>query len=188
MAYTLTLDQRLLASGQQENVIVLTDTSSGSSAERAIAIDFTDYYRRIAEAFETMAANSNVIVQKLTSIEDHFNTQGTANNLARSVVNIDDHLDTQGTANNLARSVVNIDDNIDRIRVLGDYVGSGSPTAQGFKTRDANTRLGKIAVATLYKLYVEDGQILVDDNVPVEQQQLAIDKINSLINKVNLEF
>jgi len=108
MSYTITLDPTVLASGESENVIVLVDTSGSVSQEVALAVDYTDYYSRIATAIETIATNSTTIASKITSIEDHLNTAGTANNLARSIVNIDNHLDI-ALSNNLAGKISNIE-------------------------------------------------------------------------------
>lgn len=122
MAYTIILDPTVLASGDTENVIVLVDTSGSVNQEVSLAIDYTDYYKRIAIAIETIATNSTTIAQKLSSIEDHLNTSGTVSNLAskittisEEITTIDDHLDTQGIAGNLASKITTISEEITTI-------------------------------------------------------------------------
>lgn len=72
MSYTLTVDTQTLASGETENVVILTNTTSGASEEYSVAIDYTDYYSRIATALETIATNSTTIAQKITSIDTNI--------------------------------------------------------------------------------------------------------------------
>lgn len=217
MAFSTTLETFTGQSGVTETAVVV-ETTSGTNPSVSVAIDFSDYYDRIATAIETIATNSTTIATKLTSIEDHLNTAGTEGNLASKITtsseeltSIQDHLDTGSeTTTNLASKITTlseelttiddniltvanelttIDTNIDRIRVLGDYTGTGEAAAQGFKTRDDNTIQGKIGSATLWKLYVEDGEILVADNTVSEADQTeAIAKLNSLIALVQANF
>ena len=72
MAYTLTLDDRILKSGLTENVIVLTDTSGSTNQEIGIAVDYSDYYSRIATAIERIADNSDRIESHLNSYDFTF--------------------------------------------------------------------------------------------------------------------
>ena len=72
MAYTLTLDEQILKSGLTENVIVLTDTDGTSNLETAVAIDYSDYYSRIATAMERIANNSDRIEAHLNSYDFTF--------------------------------------------------------------------------------------------------------------------
>ena len=72
MAYTLTLDARILKSGLTENVIVLTDTSGSTNQEIGLAVDYSDYYSRIATAMERIANNSDRIEAHLNSYDFTF--------------------------------------------------------------------------------------------------------------------
>lgn len=196
MAFTTTLETFTGQSGVTETAVVV-ETTSGTNNSVSVAIDFSDYYDRIATAMETIATNSTTIATKITNIEDHLNTAGTAANLASKITTLSEELTTiDDNVLTIANEITTIDDNvlslatdIARIRDLGDYTGSGDATAQGFKTRDDNTIQGKIGSATLWKLYVEDGEILVDDSVVSEAEQTqAVNKLNSLIATVQANF
>jgi hypothetical protein len=196
MAFTTTLETFTGQSGVTETAVVVESTS-GTNTSVSVAIDFSDYYDRIATAMETIATNSTTIATKITNIEDHLNTAGTAANLASKITTLSEELTTiDDNVLTIANEITTIDDNvlslatdIARIRDLGDYTGSGDATAQGFKTRDDNTIQGKIGSATLWKLYVEDGEILVDDSVVSEAEQTqAVNKLNSLIATVQANF
>lgn len=196
MAFTTTLETFTGQSGVTETAVVV-ETTGGTNNSVSVAIDFSDYYDRIATAMETIATNSTTIATKITNIEDHLNTAGTAANLASKITTLSEELTTiDDNVLTIANEITTIDDNvlslatdIARIRDLGDYTGSGDATAQGFKTRDDNTIQGKIGSATLWKLYVEDGEILVDDGVVSEAEQTqAVNKLNSLIATVQANF
>ena len=80
MSYTITIDTQTLASGETENVVVLTNTTGGASEETSVAVDYTDYYSRIATALETIATNSTTIADNVTTI-------------ANEITTIDDHIE-----------------------------------------------------------------------------------------------
>lgn len=108
-------------------------TDAATSTETLAAAD------RISRIVETLIEEENMVLQ--TANLDNLVT------IAEDTANMSTNSDT------VAAKVTNIDDSIDRIRSLGDREEDG----QGFRTIQP---YGELGLAILWKLYIEEGQIL----------------------------
>lgn len=112
------------------NDIYSGGVSTANEAQSLAAAD------RISRIVQTLIKEENMVLQtaELTTI-------------STDTTNMSTNSDT------VATKVTNIDDSIDRIRSLGDRNEDG----QGFRTIQP---YGELSLAILWKLYIEEGQIL----------------------------
>jgi len=73
MAYRLDIEQKILDSGETEQVIILVDTTSSTDREINAEIDYTGYISRITTAFETATQKLSTIAEQITDIATESN-------------------------------------------------------------------------------------------------------------------
>lgn len=121
-----------------------------------VAPGFSDIYfgggTDAATITETLAAADRISRIVETLIEEENMVLQTAN-LDNLVTIAEDTANMSTNSDTVAAKVTNIDDSIDRIRSLGDREEDG----QGFRTIQP---YGELGLAILWKLYIEEGQIL----------------------------
>ena len=113
---------------------------------------FNDIYQggvSTANEAQSLAAADRIsrIVQTLIKEENMVLQTAELTTISTDTTNMSTNSDT------VATKVTNIDDSIDRIRSLGDRNEDG----QGFRTIQP---YGELSLAILWKLYIEEGQIL----------------------------
>ena len=119
------------------NDIYQGGASNANEAQSLAAAD------RISRIVQTLIEEENMVLQtaELTTI-------------STDTTNMSTNSDTIATdTTTMATKITNIDDSIDRIRSLGDRNEDG----QGFRTIQP---YGELSLAILWKLYIEEGQIL----------------------------
>lgn len=165
MSYSITLDATVLASGVSENVVVLADTS-GTTEERAIAIDYSNYYKRIATALETIAneLNSNR-AGNLTSIfsviESHLNANQNLIKLKNITGTFLQNELVTGNANGRVVSQIGNSLILDNITSnpanSGSITGSQSGIISNYTTWHPGKNIAQdIRQKTMMRLYIDD--------------------------------
>ena len=120
---------------------------------------FNDIYQGgadIANEAQSLAAADRIsrIVQTLVEEENMVLQTAELTTISTDTTNMSTNSDTIATdTTTMATKITNIDDSIDRIRSLGDRAEDG----QGFRTIQP---YGELSLAILWKLYIEEGQIL----------------------------
>lgn len=74
MSYNVSTQNVSLGSGQSETVVVVQDTNSNTNNEQSVsvAVDYSDYYSRIATATETLLSVIENMQQDIDLIKQHL--------------------------------------------------------------------------------------------------------------------
>jgi len=183
MAYRLDIEQKILDSGETEQVIILVDTTSSTDREINAEIDYTGYISRITTAFETATQKLSTIAEQITDIatesnriadnQDTIATQTTS--IATESNRIADNQDT------IASKTTSIDTSIDALKEAGDprSTGDGIRTLQPY---------GEVGLSILYLLYIKQAQMIEENYASQEDQDASIDRLREIITELRQTF